>query len=136
MREVKLSRIREIMDYCTRLEKQGRTMIDLTNGEPDFITPAYIRDAAKKALDDGKTGYAPMAGIDRLRAAIAKKLEREDHVVYGADEILVTNGGTQSTFLAMMAFLNPGDEVLLPDPDTRSIQRLLNSPEQSSRPIS
>lgn len=116
MREVKLSRIREIMDYCTRLEKQGRTMIDLTNGEPDFITPAYIRDAAKKALDDGKTGYAPMAGIDRLRAAIAKKLEREDHVVYGADEILVTNGGTQSTFLAMMAFLNPGDEVLLPDP--------------------
>lgn len=116
MKKVRLSRIREIMEYCSQLEKQGRTIINLTNGEPDFVTPEYIRNAAKKALDKGITGYAPTIGVEYLRAAIVKKLKRENHVSYGTHEILITNGGTQSTFLGMTAFLNPGDEVILPDP--------------------
>ena len=116
MKDVRLSRIREIMDYCAQLEKQGRTIINLTNGEPDFVTPEYIRDAAKKALDDGITGYAPTIGVEYLRKAIARKLKTENHVEYGANEVLITNGGTQSAFLGMVTFLNPGDEVILPDP--------------------
>lgn len=116
MKDIKLSRIREIMEYCSQMEKKGQTIINLTNGEPDFVTPEYIRNAAKRALDKGITGYAPTVGVEYLRAAISKKLKNENHVLYKDNEILITNGGTQSVFLGMTAFLNPGDEVILPDP--------------------
>ena len=116
MRDVRLSRIREIMNYCALLRKEGRVILDFTNGEPDFVTPSCIREAAASALDEGKTGYAPVVGVEALREAISAKLMRDNGLTYSADEILITNGGTQSAFLAMAAFLNPGDEVLLPDP--------------------
>ena len=116
MKDIKLSRIREIMEYCSQMEKKGQTIINLTNGEPDFVTPEYIRNAAKRALDKGRTGYAPTVGVEYLRAAISKKLKNENRVIYKENEILITNGGTQSVFLGMTAFLNPGDEAILPDP--------------------
>ena len=116
MKDIKLSRIREIMNYCAGLRKEGRVILDFTNGEPDFVTPDCIRNAAKEALDAGITGYAPTVGVEALRRAVAMKLRRDNGLTYSADEILITNGGTQGAFLAMAAFLNPGDEVLLPNP--------------------
>lgn len=114
--KIRLSRIREIMNYCSALKKQGRQILDFTNGEPDFDTPAYIKSAAKKALDDGKTGYASVVGVEELRTAIANKLQVENNLRYNPDEIMITNGVTQGVFLAMLSFLDKGDEVLLPDP--------------------
>lgn len=114
--KIKLSRIREIMNYCASLERQGSKILDFTNGEPDFDTPMYIKLAAKKALDEGKTGYASILGVEELRKAIAKKLFVENNLNYNFDEIIITNGVTQGIFIAMMSFLNEGDEVLLPDP--------------------
>ncbi|MBF0290369.1 MAG: pyridoxal phosphate-dependent aminotransferase [SAR324 cluster bacterium] len=115
-KKIKLSRIREIMNYCKALEKQGKVILDFTNGEPDFDTPKYIKSAAVKALNDGKTGYASIVGVEELRKAISKKLFSENNLNYNPDEILITNGVTHGIFLAVMSFLNEGDEILLPDP--------------------
>lgn len=116
VKKVKLSRIREVMNYCKELEKRGRVILDFTNGEPDFDTPKYVKSAAIKALNDGKTGYASIVGVEELRKAISRKLFVENNLNYNLDEILITSGVTHGIFLAMMSFLNEGDEILLPDP--------------------
>jgi len=86
-------------------------------GEPDFTPPQHILEAAKLALDKGKTHYPPTTGIQELREALAEKAKRDYALSYDPDtEILVTIGGTQAIFLAMQALINPGDEVLIPDP--------------------
>lgn len=92
-------------------------VISLGIGEPDFVPPPHALEAAKKALDDGKTHYALTMGISELREALAKKAKREYGLTYNPEtEVLVTVGGTQAIFLALMALTNPGDEVLIPDP--------------------
>ncbi|MEM2102901.1 MAG: pyridoxal phosphate-dependent aminotransferase [Candidatus Bathyarchaeia archaeon] len=91
--------------------------ISLGIGEPDFSPPLHVIDAAKEALDRGKTHYTPSAGIQRLRDAIAKKARREYGLEYDSnEEVLVTIGATQAVFLSLMTIINPGDEVLLFDP--------------------
>ena len=86
-------------------------------GEPDFDTPEYIRDAAKDAIDAGKTRYTAVAGTMELRREIAKKFERDNNLTYDpAGEIIVSNGAKQVIFTALCALLNPGDEVILPAP--------------------
>ncbi|ATS18142.1 pyridoxal phosphate-dependent aminotransferase [Synechococcus sp. PCC 6717] len=94
----------------------GEDVCSFSAGEPDFDTPAHIRDAAKMALDQGKTRYGPAAGEPALRQAIADKLRTENHLPYTAENILVTNGGKQSLFNLMLALINPGDEVIIPAP--------------------
>ncbi|WP_448533636.1 pyridoxal phosphate-dependent aminotransferase [Parathermosynechococcus lividus] len=94
----------------------GEDVCSFSAGEPDFDTPAHIRDAAKMALDQGKTRYGPAAGEPALREAIAEKLRTENHLPYTAENILVTNGGKQSLFNLMLALINPGDEVIIPAP--------------------
>ena len=95
-------------------------MTDLVNlgiGEPDFSPPKHVTEAAILALNEGKTHYSPSNGIPELREAIAEKYSREYRVSYAPDnEILVTVGATEAVAIALMALVNPGDDVLLPDP--------------------
>jgi aspartate aminotransferase len=98
------------------MKADGIDVCSFSAGEPDFNTPKHIVEAAKAALDAGKTRYGPAAGEPKLREAIAQKLQRDNGLCYGADNILVTNGGKQSIFNLMLAMIEPGDEVIIPAP--------------------
>jgi aminotransferase len=92
-------------------------VIGLGLGEPDFVPPSRVLEAVKRALDHGKTHYTLTTGLPELREALAEKAKREYGLTYDPEtEILVTVGGTQAIFLALMALINPSDEVLIPDP--------------------
>jgi aspartate aminotransferase len=98
------------------MQKDGQDVCSFSAGEPDFDTPAHIKDAAKLALDRGKTKYGAAAGEPALREAIANKLQRENNLNYRAENVLVTNGGKHSLYNLMMTLINPGDEVIIPAP--------------------
>ena len=98
------------------LQAEGRDIISLGAGEPDFDTPQHIIDAAKKALDEGMTRYTAVNGVPELLDAISAKFKRDNDLDYGRDEIHVSCGGKPVIFNAMMASLNPGDEVIIPAP--------------------
>ena len=98
------------------LKAEGRDVIGLGAGEPDFDTPGHIIEAAKKALDDGMTRYTPVNGIPELREALVAKFKRDNGLDYAVDEITVGCGGKQIIFNAFMATLDPGDEVIIPAP--------------------
>lgn len=96
---------------------RGIDVIGLSLGEPDFKTPAHICEAAKKAIDDGKYfAYPPVAGYQDLREALAAKYQKENNVPYKAENIVVSNGAKQSIANAMLALINPGDEVVVFSP--------------------
>ena len=99
------------------LLSEGYDVIKFGVGEPDFDTPEFIREAAKKAIDEGKTRYTAVAGTMGLRSAIAAKLLRDNNIKYNpVNEIIVSSGAKQSVFIALCALLNPGDEVIIPAP--------------------
>ncbi len=98
------------------LKAQGRDIIGLGAGEPDFDTPEHIREAAKRAIDEGKTRYTAVDGIAELKAAIVDKFSRENGLSYTSAQISVASGGKQILYNALMATLNPGDEVIVPAP--------------------
>ena len=98
------------------LKAAGRDIISLSAGEPDFDTPQNIKDAAKKALDAGKTKYTDVDGIPELKAAICAKFKRENGLDYKPSQISVGTGGKQVLYNALLATLNPGDEVVMPAP--------------------
>ena len=116
MESIPFSGIRKIFEEVTRREKAGEDIIHLNIGRPDFDTPAHIKEAAKKALDEGKVHYSSNYGIPQLREALADKLQQENQMSYDPGEIIVTVGGNEAVFIAMMGLLNAGDEVLIPDP--------------------
>ncbi|TAF68048.1 MAG: pyridoxal phosphate-dependent aminotransferase [Cytophagales bacterium] len=95
------------------LAAQGYDIINLTLGEPDFQTPAHIKDAAKKALDEGFTYYPPVAGYPELRKAIAEKLKHDNGIDWQSENIVVSTGAKQSIANVCMALLNAGDEVII-----------------------
>lgn len=98
-------------------KNRGIDVISLSLGEPDFKTPTHICEAAKRAIDDGKYfAYPPVAGYQDLREAIAAKYQKENNVPYKAENIVVSNGAKQSIANAMLALLNPGDEVIIFSP--------------------
>lgn len=98
-------------------KNRGIDVISLSLGEPDFKTPKHICEAAKQAIDDGKYfAYPPVAGYQDLREALASKYNRENKVPYKAENIVVSNGAKQSIANAMLAILNPGDEVIIFSP--------------------
>ncbi|MEM7753240.1 MAG: pyridoxal phosphate-dependent aminotransferase [Pseudomonadota bacterium] len=98
------------------LKAEGRDIIGLGAGEPDFPTPENIREAGKRAIDTGKTRYTAVDGIAELKAAIVEKFARDNGLTYGSDQISVASGGKQILYNALMATLNPGDEVIIPAP--------------------
>ena len=105
-----------VTDKARELKAAGRDVIGLGAGEPDFDTPENIKEAGIRAIREGKTKYTAVDGIPELKAAIAAKFARENHLDYKLDEISVGNGGKQVLFNALMATLNPGDEVIVPAP--------------------
>lgn len=98
------------------LAAQGFDVINLSFGEPDFQTPQYIKDAAKKAIDDGFTFYTPVPGYPDLRQAIVDKLQRDNNLSYKPENIVVSTGAKQSIANAVMCLVNPGDEVVIISP--------------------
>ena len=117
METIPFSGIRKVFEEVIRREKAREKIIHLNIGRPDFDTPKNIKEAAKKALDEGKVHYASNYGITELRDAIAQKTEQENNIGYDpVSEIVVTVGANEGVLLAMMGLLNPGDEVLIPDP--------------------
>lgn len=111
-----VSEILKITDAATELKRQGRDVIVLGAGEPDFDTPEHVKDAAKHAMDSGKTKYTALDGTPELKAAICRKFERDNGLEFTLDEITVSAGAKQIIFNAMMATLDPGDEVIIPTP--------------------
>ena len=105
-----------ITSLARELRAEGRDVVSLSAGEPDFDTPAHIRAAAKAAIDRGETRYTSPEGIPELRQAIAAKFARENGLDYAPDQVIVTTGGKQALYNALMASLNPGDEVVIPAP--------------------
>lgn len=116
MAEISFSGIRKILEQVNRLEKEGKHIIRLEIGRPDFDTPQHIKDAAAKALDQGQVHYSSNYGINPLADAICDKLKEDNQVDYAPGEVIVTAGANEAVFIAMMGLLNPGDEVLVPDP--------------------
>jgi aspartate aminotransferase len=98
------------------LRATGRSIVDLTVGEPDFDTPEHVKAAAVAAMDAGLTKYTPVNGTPELRAAITAKVRRRTGQAYGGNEIAVGGGAKQIIFLALMASVDPGDEVIVPAP--------------------
>ena len=98
------------------LQRSGIDVIGLGAGEPDFDTPDFVKDAAIRAIRDGKTKYTNVDGTPELKAAIIGKFARDNTLAYAADQITVNVGGKQTLFNAMVATLDPGDEVVIPAP--------------------
>jgi len=105
-----------VTTMAKQMLKDGIDVVSFGAGEPDFDTPKYIKDAAIKALKEGKTKYTPAGGIPELREKIAQKLKNENNLDYSPDQIIVTIGGKHSVYESMQALLDPGDEVILPAP--------------------
>src|SRR4029077_17024921 len=101
---------------ATALRKQGRDVVDLSVGEPDYDTPAHVKAAAREALERGLTNYTPIGGTDELKDAIVGKLARDNRLEYGRAEVMASCGGKHSLYTAFQALFDPGDEVLLPAP--------------------
>jgi aspartate aminotransferase len=106
----------DVLAKAKALEREGRDIIHLEIGEPDFATPPHIVAAAKKALDDGYTHYGPTPGLPELRETIAREVAETRGVPVRPDQVVVTPGAKPIMFFAILALVNPGDEVLLPDP--------------------
>ena len=116
MENIKPSLTLALQSKANEMKAQGREVFSFAAGEPDFTTKAYICEAAKKALDDGKTKYGPAAGEKHLRELVAKDVSMVTNASYDFDNVIITNGGKQALFNIMMALLNPHDEVLIPSP--------------------
>jgi aspartate aminotransferase len=98
------------------MKRSGRDVISLAAGEPDFDTPLNVREAAIRAMSEGKTRYTNVDGIPELKAAVARKFKRDNNITATPEEIMVASGGKQIIFNALMATLNKGDEVVIPVP--------------------
>ncbi|OUL26769.1 aspartate aminotransferase [Nostoc sp. T09] len=98
------------------MKAEGVDVCSFSAGEPDFDTPAHIKAAAAKALDEGKTKYGAAAGEPKLREAIARKLKADNGLDYKAENVIVTNGGKHSLYNLIVALIDPGDEVIIPAP--------------------
>ena len=116
MARVKPSPTGAVLALVTELRAQGRDIISLGTGEPDFDTPQHIRDAAVAAIAAGKTRYTPIDGTAELKAAVQAKFARENGLDYETSAIIVTSGGKQALFNLCMALLSPGDEAIIPAP--------------------
>ncbi|HQL71424.1 MAG TPA: pyridoxal phosphate-dependent aminotransferase, partial [Bacteroidales bacterium] len=98
------------------LKEQGIDVINLSIGEPDFDTPDYIKEAAKKAIDENFTHYPPVPGYTELRKAVVNKFKRENNLDFTVDQIVVSTGAKHSIINVFLSVLNPGDEVIVPAP--------------------
>jgi aspartate aminotransferase len=106
----------KVTGRAKELKRQGKSIISLSAGEPDFKTPKHICDAAIRAIEDGFHGYTMNAGTPELREAICAKLKRDNNLDYDLSQIICSNGAKQSVGFSLLALVNPGDEVIIPAP--------------------
>lgn len=116
VRRIKPSPSSAAADRANDLRRQGKSIVNLVVGEPDFDTPPHIRRAAAEAIETGATRYTALAGTLELRQAIVGKLARENGLTYAPGDIIVTNGAKSAIYAALAATLQPGDEVIIPAP--------------------
>src|SRR5262245_61864312 len=116
----------EVLARARQLERTGREIVHLEIGEPDFDTPAHIKDAAKQALDAGATHYGPAAGLPELREAIAKHVAETRGIAVAPDEVVVTPGAKPIMFFTIMAMIGEGDEVIHPNPGFPIYESVIN----------
>ncbi|MER3515308.1 MAG: aspartate aminotransferase, partial [Chloroflexota bacterium] len=116
----------EVLARAKALEAQGRDIIHLEIGEPDFDTPRHIVDAAIQALRDGYTHYTPSAGLPALREAIAEYVSRTRHIPVHPSQVVVTPGGKPIMFFAILALCEEGDEVIYPNPGFPIYESMIN----------
>src|SRR6266436_7675609 len=116
----------EVLARAKALERQGREIVHLEIGEPDFDTPAHIKDAAKRALDAGATHYGPSAGLPELREAIAKHTAETRGVPVSPEQVVVTPGAKPIMFFTIMALVGRGDEVIYPNPGFPIYESVVN----------
>ena len=105
-----------VLALASELRAAGRDIISLGAGEPDFDTPQHIKDAAHRAIVDGKTKYTPIDGTAELKSVVCEKFARENHLVYQTSQVIVSSGAKQSLFNLCMALLSRGDEAIIPAP--------------------
>ena len=125
----------EVLAKAKALEKQGKNIVHLEIGEPDFDTPQSIKDAAAKALKDGYTHYSPSAGLPEFREVIAQYVSKTRRIKAEADEVVVTPGAKPIMFFSIFALVNPGEEVLYPNPGFPVYESLINFVEGKPVPI-
>ncbi|HIU26000.1 MAG TPA: pyridoxal phosphate-dependent aminotransferase [Candidatus Copromorpha excrementigallinarum] len=117
MQTMPFSGIRKVSEAAAKLKAKGTDVVEMTMGRPDFDTPEHIKEAAVKALKEGKVHYTSNYGIPELREAIAEKMKRHNGLEYDPDgEIMVTVGAAEAIFATMSSFLDPGDEIIIPAP--------------------
>lgn len=114
------------------LKAQGKDIISLSLGEPDFFTPDFIKQAAKEAMDQNYTTYTPVSGYDDLRESISRKFLRDNGLTYTKDQIVVSTGAKQSIANVVMSCINPGDEVIIPAPYWVSYMEIVKLAEGKS----
>src|ERR1700681_3551679 len=106
----------EVLLRARELERQGRNIIHLEIGEPDFATPPHIVEAAKRALDDGYTHYGPTQGLPELREVVARYISQTRQIQVGPEHVSIVPGGKPIIFFPMLALIEAGDEVIYPNP--------------------
>ncbi|HDK35695.1 MAG TPA: pyridoxal phosphate-dependent aminotransferase, partial [Bacteroidetes bacterium] len=116
----------EVLAKAKALEAQGRDIVHLEIGEPDFDTPAHIREATKKAIDEGYTHYGPAPGIPELRKAIAESIGAARNITVNSDQVVVTLGAKPIIFFSILALAQAGDEVIYPDPGFPIYESVIN----------
>ena len=116
----------EVLARAKALERQGKEIVHLEIGEPDFDTPTHIREAAKRALDDGATHYGPAAGLPELRDAVAKDIGATRNIPVTPEEIVITPGAKPIMYFVITALVNPGDEVIYPNPGFPIYESVIN----------
>ena len=109
------------------MKASGINVVNFSAGEPDFDTPDFIKEACKKALDQGKTKYAPDGGIPELKTAILEKLKNDNQLTYTTDEVFVTIGAKEALFDMIMTLVDEGDEVLIPIPYWVSYEEMVKA---------
>ncbi|MBI4589243.1 MAG: pyridoxal phosphate-dependent aminotransferase [Candidatus Rokubacteria bacterium] len=116
----------EVLARARSLERQGREIVHLEIGEPDFDTPPHIKEAARRALDAGATHYGPSAGLPELREAIARHVSTTRGIPVSPDEVVVTPGAKPIMFFTILALVNRGDEVIYPNPGFPIYESVIN----------
>ena len=113
IKSLSISQTLAMAQKSRELKAQGLDIISLSLGEPDFNTPDYVKEAAKKAIDDNYSKYPPVPGYSDLREAISRKFSEENGINYSPDQIIVSAGGKHSIINVILSIVNPGDEVII-----------------------
>ena len=116
VKRIGLSPTLEVADLARRLKAEGRDVIDLSAGQPDFPTPEAVKRSGKRAIDENHTRYTATAGLFELRKAAADRIQRDLGVIYAPEQLLISPGAKASLYFATMTLADSGDEVLVPSP--------------------